>query len=235
MFKPTEGHMPEAIKKEATTAEKNYVIQKNDLLRMDIYSHKGEPIVIPEEATKGAAVSKSSDQSSQQQANEQNAYLVDLNGLAKFPTIGEVKLEGLTLRQAEDVLQKEFSKSVFNEEPFVKLSYANKRVIVLGAPGGQVIPLTNQNVTVVEVLALARGLDNFAKAHNVRLMRGTHFYQMDFSTFQGYAEGNMIVEPGDIIYVEPVRRPLTEALRDNYIFVYPLITVITVIIANQLK
>jgi polysaccharide export outer membrane protein len=58
---------------------------------------------------------------------------------------------------------------------------------------------------------------------------------MDFSTFSGYSEGNMIVEPGDIIYVEPIRRPLTEALRDNYIFVYPLITVITLIIANQLK
>jgi polysaccharide export outer membrane protein len=115
------------------------------------------------------------------------------------------------------------------------MSYSNKRVIVLGAPGGQVIPLVNQNVTVVEVLALARGLDNFAKAHNIRLIRGSHYYQMDFSTIQGYMEGNMIVEPGDIVYVEPVRRPLTEALKDNYIFVYPLITVITVIIANQLK
>jgi polysaccharide export outer membrane protein len=234
MFKPTEGHMPEAIKKEAISAEKNYVIQKNDLLRLDIYSNKGEPLLVPEEVTKGAAVSKNNDQSSsQEQPNEQTSYLVDPNGLAKLPMIGEIKLEGVTLRQAEEILQKEYAK--YFVEPFVKMSYSNKRVIILGAPGGQVIPLTNQNVTVVEVLALAKGIDNSAKAHNIRLIRGSHYYQMDFSTFQGYAEGNMIVEPGDIVYVEPIRRPLIEALRDNYIFIYPLITVITVVIANKIK
>lgn len=233
MFKPTQGHMPEAIKKEAISVEKNYVIQKNDLLKLDVYSNKGEPLVVPEDVTKGAAVSKSGQSATDQQPTEQTSYLVDPNGLAKFPMIGEIKLEGVTIRQAEEILQKEYA--VYFKEPFVKMSYSNKRVIVLGAPGGQVIPLTNQNVTVVEVLALAKGIDNFAKAHNIRLIRGAHYYQMDFSTFQGYVEGNMIVEPGDVIYVEPVRRALTEALRDNYIFIYPLVTVITVIIANQLK
>jgi polysaccharide export outer membrane protein len=233
MFKPTEGHMPEAIKKEAITAEKNYVIQKNDLLRLDIYTNNGERLVDPNPDMTGGGNSAKNDQSGQENPTEQTSYLVDLNGLAKLPMLGEIKLEGLTLRQAEEVVQKEYSK--FFKEPFVKMSYSNKRVIVLGAPGGQVIPLTNQHVTVAEVLAMARGVDNMGKAHNIRLIRGSHYYQIDFSTFQGYTEGNMIVEPGDIVYVEPVRRPLIEALRDNYIFIYPLITVITVIIANNLK
>lgn len=233
MFKPTEGHLPEAIKKEAIITEKNYVIQKNDLLRLDIYTNNGERLIDPNPEMTGGGGARSNQASQQQQPTEQTSYLVDLNGLAKFPLVGELKLEGLTLRQAEEMVQKEYSK--FFKEPFVKMSYSNKRVVVLGAMGGQVIPLTNQNVTVVEVLALARGLDNFAKAHNVRLLRGSHYFQMDFSTIQGYKEGNMIVEPGDIVYVEPIRRPLTEALRDNYIFIYPLITVITVIIANNLK
>ncbi|MBI1769337.1 MAG: polysaccharide biosynthesis/export family protein [Bacteroidetes bacterium] len=232
MFRPTGDHMPEAIKKEAIATEKNYVIQKNDLLKLDIFSNNGERLVDPNPEMTGATA-KGNGQSSQQQSDEQTSYLVDLNGLAKLPMIGELKLEGLTLRQAEEIVQKEYSK--FFKEPFVKMSYSNKRVIVLGAPGGQVIPLMNQNVTVVEVLALARGVDNLAKAHNIRLIRGTHVYQIDFSTIQGYNEGNMIVEPGDVVYVEPIRRPLTEALRDNYIFVYPLITIVTVIIANKLK
>jgi polysaccharide export outer membrane protein len=147
--------------------------------------------------------------------------------------IGEMKLDGLTLRQAEEMVQKEYSK--FFKEPFVKMSYVNKRVIVLGAPGGQVIPLTNQNVSVVEVLALAKGVDNFTKVHNIRLIRGEHVYQMDFSTIQGYQEGNMIVEPGDIVYVEPIRRPFSEALRDNYLLIYPALTLFSILIANSLK
>ena len=224
--------MPEAIKKEAIVTEKNYVIQKNDLLRLDIFSNNGERLIDPNPDMSGASA-KNTGQSTEQQPTEQTSYLVDLNGLAKLPMIGEIKLEGLTLRQAEEIVQKEYSK--YFKEPFIKMSYSNKRVIVLGAPGGQVIHLTNQNVTVVEVLALAKGVDNFAKAHNIRLIRGTHVYQMDFSTIQGYKDGNMIVEPGDVVYVEPVRRPLTEALRDNYIFIYPLLTIVTVIIANKLK
>jgi polysaccharide export outer membrane protein len=235
MFKSTEGHVPEAVKKEATTTEKNYVIQKNDLLKLDIYSNNGERLIDPNPDISGSSGnSKNANQSSQpEQATEQTSYLVDLNGLAKLPMIGELKLDGLTLRQAEEIVQKEYSK--YFKEPFIKMSYVNKRVIVLGAPGGQVIPLKNQNISVVEVLALAKGVDNYTKVHNIRLIRGQHVYQMDFSTIQGYQAGNMIVEPGDIVYVEPVRRPLSEALRDNYIFIYPLITVITVLIANSLK
>src|SRR6185369_10410011 len=135
-------------------------------LKLDIYSNSGERLIDPNPDMSGATVnSRANSQSSeQQQPTEQTSYLVDLNGLAKLPMIGEMRLDGLTLRQAEEVVQKEYSK--FFKEPFVKMSYVNKRVIVLGAPGGQVIPLTNQNVSVAEVLALAKGVDNFTKVKN---------------------------------------------------------------------
>src|SRR2546421_3711197 len=37
MFKPIEGYQPEVFKKEANAVEKNYVIQKNDYLTLQIY------------------------------------------------------------------------------------------------------------------------------------------------------------------------------------------------------
>jgi polysaccharide export outer membrane protein len=33
-------------------------------------------------------------------------------------------------------------------------------------------------------------------------------------TIDGYKKGNMIMQHGDIVYVEPIRRPLVEASRD---------------------
>jgi polysaccharide export outer membrane protein len=96
-------------------------------------------------------------------------------------------------------------------------------VIVLGATGGQVIPLANENVKLVEVLALAQGLNNDAKAHNIRIMRGDHVFVADLSTFDGYVKNNIPIQSGDIVYVEPVRRPLTESLRDYG----PILTIIT--------
>ena len=218
MFKPTESHQPEIYKRAAQATEKNYVIQKNDYLTLEIFSNNGERLIDPNPDMTGQNNSGNS-----QQKDEPLHYLVDVNGIAKLPLVGEIKLEGLTLRQAEEMVQKEYSK--FFKESFVLFSYVNKRVVVLGAPGGQVIPLTNQNVRVTEVLGMAKGLTNDARANNIKLIRGDHIYQIDFSTIKGYLEGDMLVEAGDIIYVEPIRRPFTEGLRDSYFIISLLLTI----------
>lgn len=220
MFKGSDKAQPEVFKREAMAAEKNYVIQKNDLLHLDVFSNKGERIIDPNpELTTGTGVNFSETQT------KQFNYLIELNGIVKFPMIGELKLEGLTLRQAEEIAQKEYAKYFI--EPYVVLNYVNKRVIVLGALGGQVIPLTNQNVTLVEVLALAKGLNNDAKADVIKLIRNDHVYQVDFSTIQGFKDGNMLIEPGDVVYVEPIRRPFTEGLKDNFAIISLTISLVT--------
>jgi polysaccharide export outer membrane protein len=53
---------------------------------------------------------------------------------------------------------------------------------------------------------------------------------VDFSTIDGYLKGNMIMEPGDIVYVEPVRKPLSEAMRDYGPLLSVVISVLTLII-----
>lgn len=219
MFKPTEGFQPEVYKKQALEAEKNYIIQKNDYLTLEIFSNNGERLIDPNPDLSGQSKSNGS----QQNDDEEIRYLVDVNGIAKLPLVGEIKLEGLTLRQAEEIVQKEYSK--FFKESFVLFSYVNKRVVVLGAPGGQVIPLTNQNIRVAEVLGMAKGLSNDARANNIKLIRGDHVYLIDFSTIKGYLDGNILVEAGDVIYVEPIRRPFTEGLKDSYILVSLLLTI----------
>ena len=218
MFKPTEGFQPEAFKREAQAAEKNYIIQRNDYLTLQIYSNNGERLIDPNPDMSGQNSNKTT-----QQSEDEIHYLVDVSGVAKLPLVGEIHLEGLTLRQAEEIVQKEYSK--FFKESLVIFSYVNKRVVVLGAPGGQVIPLTNQNIRVAEVLGMAKGLSNEARANNIKLIRGDHVYQIDFSTIKGYLEGNILVEAGDILYVEPIRRPFTEGLKDSYIIISLLLTI----------
>lgn len=209
--------MPEGyeVKQLVELAERNYVIQKNDYLQLEVYTNKGERLIDPDlELTKDV---------NNQNLNSKPVpnYLVDINGVAKFPMIGEIKVEGLTIRLAEEILQKTYES--YYKDSFVILKYVNKRVIVLGAPGGQVIPLVNENVHLVEVLALAKGIDNLAMAQNVRVLRGDHVLVADLSTIDGYLKNNILIEHGDIVYVEPIRRPVSEAFRDFL----PVLTVIT--------
>lgn len=218
MFKVQEGY---PLKQQVETAEKSYVIQKNDALAVEVYTNQGERIIDPNmESFKDGPASSTS-------TKDPTTYTVNPDGRVKFPMIREIKVEGLTLRQAEDTLEKEFAR--FYEQPFVTLKYTNKRVIVLGAPGGQVIPLVNENVRLAEVLALAKGVNNDAKAHNIRVLRNDQVFVADLSTFEGYLKNNMLVQPGDIVYVEPIRRPFSEGLRDYGVLVSILVSVATLI------
>lgn len=47
MFKLPDGFQPDRITKEALTIEKNYVIQQNDFLKLEVYSNKGEKLIDP--------------------------------------------------------------------------------------------------------------------------------------------------------------------------------------------
>ena len=213
MFKVPEGY---EVKQLVELAERNYVIQKNDYLQLEVYTNKGERIIDPDlELTK--ELNNNQNISTRPEPN----YLVDISGMAKFPMVGEIKLEGLTIRLAEELLQKAYES--YYKDSFVILKYINKRVIVLGAPGGQVIPLVNENVHLVEVLALAKGVDNFAMAQNVRVLRGEQVLVADLSTIDGYIKNNILIEHGDIVYIEPIRRPVSEAFRDFL----PVLTVLT--------
>ncbi len=206
MLRTPEDFKSAPISKEVLEAERNYVIQKNDMLKLEVYTNKGERIIDPNPELSNPAGSTPED------TRPKINYLVDLKGVSKFPVVGEMKLEGLTLRQAESLLQIEYEK--FFNGSFTVLTFQNKRAIVLGAVGGQVVPLNNQNVTLAEILALSKGVPNDAKVGNIRVVRGEKIYQVDLSTIEGFQAGNMIIEPGDIIYVEPIRRPFAEGLKD---------------------
>jgi polysaccharide export outer membrane protein len=222
MFKSTEGVEPERVKKEVISAEKNYPIQKNDLLTLQVYSNQGERLVdpAPELRTENATLNEPT--------QSEITYLVNLQGVVRFPMIGEINLENFTIRQAEEIIQKEYAK--FFKEPFVMIKYVNKRVTLLGAVGGQVIPLTNENMSLLEVLALAKGLPNDSKANNIKIIRGEKVFEIDLSTIQGFKDGNVIVEPGDVVYVEPIRRPFSEGLKDNAGVASLLVSLVTLLV-----
>lgn len=192
----------------------NYIIQKNDLLTLEVFTNHGEKIIDPNrESFKDANVAAT--------ASSSIRYVVKADGTADFPLIRPVDIEGLTLEQAEEVLEEAYEK--FYEGAYIVLKFENKRVIVLGAPGGQVIPLEHENMRLTEVLALAKGVTQDGRGHNIRVIRQDQVMIADLSSFEGYQKSNFVMAPGDIVYVEPIRRPFIEGLRDYS----PLITIAT--------
>ena len=211
MFQLNENFTTADLSKAVSATEKNYIIQKNDLVSVDVFTNKGERITDPnfELRTSGG-----NNQGSQ--GKKEYSYLVMENGKVKLPMVGEILLDGLTINEAEKKLEKEYNG--YYEESFVKLGFLNKRVIILGATGGQVITLKNENTSLVEILAEAGGLNLGARAQNIRLIRGDQtnpeVYMIDLTSIEGMKSSIITMKPGDIIYVEPWRRVWLEGLKD---------------------
>ena len=146
-------------------------------------------------------------------------YLVKPDGLVELPELGDIRLEGLTIEEAELLLEEAYAS--FYKDPFVILRVQNNRVYIFPGETGKasVVTLKNMNTTLLEVLALSGGIGNRANASKVKLIRrtevGNEVYKMDLSTIEGLDAANTVVQAYDVIYVEPLPqlvRETTESL-----------------------
>jgi polysaccharide export outer membrane protein len=211
----------------AKVAESNYRIQKNDILTLDVFT-PAEKVIDP-------MVDEKSGNIGSQQNTNRVTYLVDINGMARLPIVGELKVEGLTIREAETLLQKEYSR--LYTDVFISLRFTNKRVVVLGTTHGVVVPLVNDNTRLTEVLATSKAITNDAKAHNIRVVRDNKFYAVDLTGIEDYVNNDMVMMPNDIVYVEPVRRPFVEGVRDYGILlsIVTSISTLVLVVINSTK
>jgi len=202
MFSHGKDFSPVQLNLEARSLEKNYIIRPNDLINVKVYTKNGEMIIDPEYEL------SQNNNNNNRNTRPDPEYLIRLDGLTYLPMVGDVRLSGLTIHDANLKLIELYSE--FFVDPYVITNYTNKRVTVLGAPGGQILPLKNENITIAEVIAMAGGMQKTGNASKMKLIRDEEVFLIDFSTVEGYYASNQIVRAGDIIYIEPINRPITE-------------------------
>lgn len=189
---------------------RNYIIQPNDWLEAHLFYNGGELLIDPT-----ATIAGQNNNNLLNQNRQSFSYLVQTDGMIKLPMIGKKMVAGLTIDQAEKEL--ELAYNTYYKDSFLKLKYLNKRVTVLGAIN-TVIPLENENTSLLEVIALAGGIQFGHKADNIRIIRGDlnapEVYQVDLSSIDGMQTSMITVIPGDIIYIEPWRRTWMQVMRD---------------------
>ncbi len=226
MFKLDDDFSEKDLSRVTNELESNYQLKAGDALLLDVFTNQGERLIDPQqELSQGVGGIQ------MQQFKDAFFYTIQIDGVVTFPMIGDIKLSGMTLFEAEKFISKKFD-SVYKDS-FVKIRITNRRVFVLGAPGGRVIPLPNESTNLIEVLASAEGLELGAKAQNIKLIRGRDVFRINLGTISGMRDTNMLVEPGDVIYVEPWRRPWLETLRDLSPALSLVSSVLTLIVVVQ--
>lgn len=226
MFRFDDNFTTSDLAQVTSDLEANYLLKPNDILLLDVFTNKGERLIDPNFEMMTGQIGQQ-----QQAMRDRFQYVIQADSSVTFPMVGDMNLVGMSLYDAELKVSNAFKN--FYEEPFVKLRITNRRVFVLGAPGGSVVPIPNENTNLIEVLAQAEGLQLGAKAQNIKLIRGDEVYLVNLGTISGMLDTNMKVAPGDIIYVEPWRRPWLETLRDVSPALSLVSSVLTLIIIIQ--
>lgn len=197
-----------------------YQISADDRLELKIYTNNGEKLI---DFVSGG----NADANMSRSSNTTLDYLVKKDGYAELPVVGDVKLNGLTLREAQNKLKELYQ--VEYENPFIQLRVINQRAIVFPGSGSEarVVPLLNSNTTLMETLALAGGIAERGRSKHVKVMRqtpkGREIYLIDLSTLDGLYYADMVVQANDYIYVEPVKQISKEVIQE----IAPIVSILT--------
>lgn len=162
-----------------------------------------------------------------QQLNQGITYIVEFDGQVNLPIIGRVDVGGMTIREAEFFLEEKYDEVFI--DPFLLLNVTNRRITIFPGSGGDgvVITLQNNNIKLLEALALAGGLADEGRAARIKLIRGDlsnpEVYLIDLSTIEGISQSDIILQANDIIYVEPIGVTTRQLLGE----VTPVLTLLT--------
>jgi polysaccharide export outer membrane protein len=207
---------------EQTIGNVEYRITPNDIIGFSVYTNDGFKLI---DMTTSAV---SINQPLATNANDNmTRFLVEPDGMVKLPIIGKVKVSGMTIREAEKSLEALYA--TFYNKPFVMISVLNRRVLVFTGEGGlgKVVLLQNENVTLIEALALAGGVNDRGKSKKIKLIRGDmrnpKVMLINLGTIEGAKKSNLMLQANDIIYVEPAPQTSNEIFQQ----IAPVVGIIT--------
>ncbi|HRO38921.1 MAG TPA: polysaccharide biosynthesis/export family protein [Flavobacteriales bacterium] len=137
-----------------------------------------------------------------------NGFSVDKTGNVQLPSVGKVKLAGLTVNEAQDALQRKINEYFANATVILKL--VSFRVSVLGEvrqPGTYFV--YNNQITLLEALSQAGGPAEMADKRHVTLMRqsdqGTQALYIDLGSTDVLSSEYYYLLPNDVVYVPSLR------------------------------
>lgn len=168
-----------------------YRLRKDDKVSVSVWDH--------EELSIGSIYSRYS-------VNEVEGKwtLVDASGSLSIPKAGNFHVEGLTVPEAEQQIEKSLSKWIVN--PQLTLKVLNMETTVLGEvglPGRQ--RLEKERNTLVEVLGKAGDFGAYADKRRVKVLRqdsaGTHATEIDLTQLSSFERNNLVIVPGDVVFV----------------------------------
>lgn len=132
------------------------------------------------------------------------------NGAITYPLIGNIKISGYSVSEAENILSSALQKYIKNPQVSMLIQeYGNKTVYVLGQvskPAAIQIP-PEKPLTVLEAITSVGGFTDIAAVSRVRVLRMENGKEISIDvdvtqiTKQGNKALDIALKPGDVVFV----------------------------------
>jgi len=166
-----------------------------------------------------------------------NGYQVDSLGTISLPIIGIVDVNGLTMKQVKENIQKKSLE--FLKDPTVKVKLLSFKFNIDGEvknPG--VYYSYTEKLNILEAIAIARGVTDNARIKNTLLIRetekGSKIFHIDLTSKKLFTSEAYYLQPNDMIYIEPGKNKKMELNTTSYSLFLTTITTVLVLL-NFLK
>lgn len=135
------------------------------------------------------------------------AYLVSDDGTIDFPTLGKMKVTGLTGKQLEETLKQQLEEYV--QDPVVTVRIENFQITILGEvrnPG--TFKVANDDISLPQALGLAGDITLSGKRSNILVVREKkgqkQYAYLDLSEAEVMNSPYYYLKQNDVVYVEPI-------------------------------
>lgn len=168
-------------------------LQKNDQLSMSLTSLNAEYNALFTNSTNTTTAGKA-------------VFRINNNGMITLPLLGDLKVEGLTIEQAQNLITMELKKQIKN--PVVDLELVNFKITVIGEvnhPASLTVP--GDQVNLLEALGMAGDMTVYGKRENVLVIRENNgvrqMTRLNLNDKNTYSSPFFRLKQNDIVYVEP--------------------------------
>ena len=139
---------------------------------------------------------------------QENGYLVDRQGNIDFPILGTMRVEGLTIQEASNLIKNRLREEQVIVDALVTVDILNFKIMVMGEVGNIGIQnVTDEKITLLDAITRAGGVTTNASLGEVMVVRedrrGYRMIPNDLRTVGVFESPAFYLQQNDIVYVEP--------------------------------
>ena len=147
-------------------------------------------------------------------------YLVDENGDIQFVKLGTLHVEGMTRKELKAKLEKDMAP--YLAQAVVAVGFLNRHITMIGGISPQIIPMPNDNMTILDAIAASGGISDKGRPDNILVVRekgnSKEFKRLNLTDNSIFYSPYFYMQPNDVVYVEPVKEK-----KDQFFRIYSMI------------